>query len=529
MFNDNRPTKIEVSLSNEETAATPHQAAAASILLEDLTPLPGIAAINTKLDRFAANLEALARLDKLSVDNQLNCHEAIAGVYTSLQKLYQHEKEAASTLLEAKGERSDVMVEREVICKYSGRPRMHTRRKIGMFVDYWMEKRYITPDTSKPVSEYEEAMDVDTASKSRDSQYDQVLYSIEITAQSSSPELYPSIRVSTDWISDRILVPSSETTSPSALFTGGPSIDWQDPSPTYLSANDQNEDAMNIVGSQRSEQQKLPSARFVAKLDPPLVMPWNIANQILQTVGDAASADMDPLRTYETVLLEHSNISSTGMMGTGPAVTNTKIVTTPEGDKEHRNALFVPKQDFVYELKEIPFAHPRQIVSILPTLRQWACFGSLVRNTFVSSQPKLSSQTSQIPNRDGLAGKTERKQFSLAELLTPPESPDDMIIDEKGAGIVLSIDVSLATTPSPGLDIIFPLPNKQTDLASLNVSVLADADIVVTGQNLVGEQVGKSDNAGEELVRRVRDMGRALEITGDLGLWIEWLRRRYES
>lgn len=506
-----------------------HQAAAAAVLFQDLTPTPGVASINTRLDRFAANLQTLAQLDKLSLSS-VNCFEAISGIYTSLQKLYQHEKEAAIALLEAKSSYVELKAEREVICKKSGRPRMHTRRKIGLHLDYWMEKRHvISASASKAAAKDEGAMDIDSASKSQVDETEETIYSVEITTQSGSAELYPAVRISSKWIGERILVPSSETTSPSALFSGGPSVDWQDPPPTYVSATDSADDAMNIEGVQKTQQQKLPNARFVAKLQPPLVMPWGIANQILQTVGDTASADVDPLKTYETLLLERLNVSPTTILGTGPAATSNKTIFTPEGEKEHHNALFVPKQDFVYELKEIPFAHPRQIIAILPTLRQWACFGSLIRNTFVTSPSNQPTQVPKAVNGDGVVAKTERKQFSLAELLKPPESPDDMDTGEKSAEEMLPIDISLSTSPTPGLDIIFPLQNKQGHLASLNVGVLADADIVVTGQNLLDGQADESEDAKEEMGRKIREMGRAFEITGNVGLWIEWLRRKYGS
>ncbi|GAB7349996.1 hypothetical protein MBLNU459_g0677t2 [Dothideomycetes sp. NU459] len=528
-FNNNLATKIDVSFVSDDKDVTAHQAAAASVLLQDLTPPPGVAAINTKLDRFASNLQTLARLDKLSVADQLNCFEAITGVYTSLRKLYEHEKKAAVGGLEENPGDLHLRAEREVICKNSGRPRMHARQKIGLSLDYWMNKRNITAGSTP---RDDGAMDVDSASSPRDGNEESV-YSLELTVESSSPELYPALRVSSKWVGDRILIPSSETMSPSALLSGGPSIDWQDPPSSYLPADDQHADAMSIDGGQGARQQKLPGARFVAKLHPPLVMPWNVANQILQSVGSAPSTDTNPLGTYVTTLLEQSNVSSTPAVGTGPAATSITTVATPSGDMKHENALFVPKQDFVYNLREIPFAHPRQIIGVLPTLRQWACYGSLVRDTFVTSAPELG-QTSSLGNGLKDAVIAEQRQLSLDEILAASISSEEREETRSSdANQMLPMDMSLSTLATPGFDLIFPLHSKEVDLASLNVKVLADAEIVVTGQNLVGSaNAGPADKAEnqeeeEETTRKVREMGRALEIAGDVGTWIEWLKTQY--
>jgi hypothetical protein len=66
------------------------------ILTRNLQPLPGQNSINVTLERFAENLEKLVMLDKLGSPQHggVSCYNAIAGVYTSLQKLFEHEKKA---------------------------------------------------------------------------------------------------------------------------------------------------------------------------------------------------------------------------------------------------------------------------------------------------------------------------------------------------------------------------------------------------------------------------------------------------
>lgn len=513
-FKDNLPTHIDVSFFSEEASVTAHQAAAASVLLADLTPPPGIAAINTKLDRFAANLETLATLDKLSVAGQLNCFEAMTGVYESLKKLYEHEKKAAHTILQAKRGNTQLRAERYVLCKKSGRPQMHARSKIGLTLDYWMEKSNIYPVHSDAPKD-DSAMDVD--SKASQPTHDhETVFAIAITAEASSPDMYPSIRVSSSWIADRILKSAEETTDPTDLLSGTQSIDWQDPPPTYLSdTNHQGGDAMAIDSNPNTGGQKLPAARFIAKLNPPLAMPWTAANAILQSVGATNSmTDIPDLqRTYEMALLHKSSTANEVSLihkpppqTSGPTASTTIKVPTPDGSRvEHKNALFVPKQDFGYVLSQIPFAHPRQIVALLPVLRQWACLGSLLRGTFHKDDAGTATTTTQ----------TDQPTFSLADLLNSAKIAKD-------AGEAVSVDISLTTSPSPALEFVFPIAGVDGGLASISTGILADGQVVVTSQNVVG-------GSEEEQGKAARKMARALELVGDVGIWVEWVRKTYGS
>lgn len=76
---------------------------------------------------FSYNLQSLATTDRLSTPN-LNCFTAITGIYESLNKIFQHEKNSMGGELAA-------------LCSGNGRPQMHVREKIGLSVDYWSERR----------------------------------------------------------------------------------------------------------------------------------------------------------------------------------------------------------------------------------------------------------------------------------------------------------------------------------------------------------------------------------------------------
>ncbi|KAG9563430.1 hypothetical protein KCU71_g7669, partial [Aureobasidium melanogenum] len=504
-FKDNLPTHIDLSFSSQDQAVTAHQAAAASVLLQDLTPAPSTSAINTKLDRFAANLETLARLDKLSVYNQLNCFEAITGVYESLKKLYEHEKQAARTIVQAKRGHTESRAERHVLCKRSGRPQMHARRKIGLSLDYWMEKSNIYPAESAETTKDASAMDIDSQpSKPPSKEPDETIFALDITAEVGPPDPYSSIRVSSSWIADRILKSAEETTDPTDLLSGTQSIDWQDPAPTYLSDNSQdNSDAMAIDNNSSTGVQKLPAVRFAARLTPPLTMPWTAAAAILQSVGAASvmSDIPDMQRTYEGSLLQKPSdipLLNKPLQSSGPAASTIKTVLTPDGvNVQQKNALYVPKQDFGYVLTSIPFVHPRQVVALLPVLRQWAYLGSLLKGTFAKSESAVSSK--------------DESSFSLADLLSGTNI---------STGNAVAVDISLSTQPSPTLEFVFPVEGVEGGLASLSASVSADGQVVVLSQNV-------AKGSQEEQEKAARKMAKALELVGDIGVWVEWIRKVY--
>jgi hypothetical protein len=77
------------------------------------------------LSEFSDNLNRLYRTDKLSAN--LNCFTAITGIYQSLEKIYEYE-------------RDNMGGEVAALCFGNGRPQMHTRGKVGLSVDYWMER-----------------------------------------------------------------------------------------------------------------------------------------------------------------------------------------------------------------------------------------------------------------------------------------------------------------------------------------------------------------------------------------------------
>lgn len=230
-FVDNAPTRVKLDVQSSTEADQKHFAikaqeqSASNLLRNNLTPTSGQSRIALTLDKFAANLERLARLDKLE-GASFNCFEALAGVYASLKRLYDHEMKAAMTLFKSEGKAA-----MEVMCKKSGKPRWNAGNTVGLGIDYWTGRRFSPRQTVKTEMKGD-AMDVDSATQPGEGG-PQETYFLSIECESHPAQLYQSARITNDWLSEQIeKVPPDDPTG--VLTELLESLDWLEPPPTYL-------------------------------------------------------------------------------------------------------------------------------------------------------------------------------------------------------------------------------------------------------------------------------------------------------
>lgn len=516
-FKDDLPQDVEVLFNSRNEAVAEHEKTAGKVLLEDVklqqtkTASASAAAITSKLDRFAANLESLARIDRISSPH-LNCFEAIAGIYSSLKKLYEMEKQAAVAVFPSDAVNVELKASREVLCTRSGRPTMHSRGRIGLTLDYWMQQRHLISDSK--ISRDNDAMDIDSGDgleRILDNGTD--IFSLRIEAEPSSAELYPPLRVSDTWLPNSLELPPADSTE---------GIPWEDPPLTHLPSDMGGEGSTMAVDGD----QKLPDMRFVAKLDPPIVMPWQVAVHTLQSVGLPEPQLLALPPAYHVLLLQDGTSSSGDMAGNNkPVATAEQYVLVNSGgaefDARHVNSLYVPKPEFAYayKLEELPFSHPRQLVEVLPTLRQWAYTGSLLVDAFVPSVT-MSPHSSVSISQNRVVNST--KQLSLDDLLTPPATPEDT------SEHILPVDTTLAVSAlGAGLSFVFPTPSEEIPLAKITLQIGSNAHLTVTQPTQVPRGLSASpNNAVSTQTVEESMMCRALETCGDLGVWIEWMNRQ---
>jgi hypothetical protein len=364
---------VKVEYPTSAQSVKDHEASASAVLRNSLSIPPGHSNITLTLDKFSKNLDRLAQLDKLNgppTAQTFNCFDAIAGVYASLRKLYEHEKKAAMVLLKQTTDVEEA-AEREVLCKKSGRPIMNSRDEIGLKLDYWMQRRHVLSKhlrrKSSPNSDKDHDMDSDPPSELAASDVDD-MFSLTIECEASVPEMYPPARVSTAWISDQI-----EKSPDDLEHAFGPVLDWLDPLPTYLSRSEESQtNGMALNGAM----EKLPSIRFVAKMDPPLLLPLNTAVQLLGPLGVSQESLMHPelVSTFDSLLLHPNGPDATNSMSLNPAKKESRIdrtVLVPDSEEveksvRHSNSLFVPRAEYARYIREFPFDHPRQLIELLP-------------------------------------------------------------------------------------------------------------------------------------------------------------------
>lgn len=520
------------------------------ILKRSLRPLPGQSKINVTLERFAENLEKLLNLDKLGnpQNGGVSCYNAIAGVYTSLRKLFEHEKKMALAVMEANIPHRNQKAEREVLCKKSGRPRLNGGSCLGLSLEYWMDRRHIVRNRAQAPAQTEkgkEKMDINSQEPSAYPEDDDAevntMYSLTIECEASPSTLYNPIRISNEWISDKIEKPTDANDANVTIdniLLDRPSIDWQEPKPTYLEQTASTDEAMDLS----SAPGRLPNIRFVARFNPPLVVPLAVYIQLYESVG-IEPEDIQPT-TFVGLALRPGEIDP-GMMGATESTIELRssrsvLAVGADGNEtqqKHDMSLYLPKIEYSRTLESLPFSHPKYLIDMLPTLRQYALTTSLLKGAFYEKEQKITQQN-----------------VNVANPISPPLTPDGK------DGKAIQIDVNLSYIP-PAPRMIFYIPHPLTTSAStssaptlstaasllsnlhthvpestahpplrITLDVAPNGDLVVGEQNVIHDDGGLGDmdmglEQEEKRQKKVQRLARALDVCGEVGVWAEWVRR----
>jgi hypothetical protein len=483
-FMNDAVQKVALSFPDSPDIVTRHTEKAGNILLQDLRIGPKESTLTKSLDQFAANLERVAALDKLSGNPGLNCHEAVAGIYESLEKLHNWEIQRAKA--EPTHEKRDQgFLERVVMCTRSGRPVMHSRDRLGLSVDYWQNKRLITARGLK----HEE----------------QKTWSLLVEcAPLPSLTVFPPLRVSQDWISRKII----RENAPVDIFADAsqPQLDWQEPDSTIVPAKGDN------MGGIEGSKEKVLDVIFMAKFDPPLIVPYAMA----MTIYDSTNAPFDMYQTSTFDGLMFPNSSTDLVDGNASRTINSETtIHLPEREgvdsctRKHKNSLFIDKIGYGRTITELPFSHPQQLVAMLPSLRKYAFLSSLLLKTFGPGLKPTPSSTEPPTTISSLAD--EFFKFMSNEFLVTKVFQADLTLD-----VMLQIE-----SDKVRLRIVFPMCKGQADLM---VQIKLNGAVEIESENILKENTSSGDGKGKPLTRD--DLARALEICEDLGIWVEFMRRR---
>ncbi|KND89751.1 hypothetical protein TOPH_05641 [Tolypocladium ophioglossoides CBS 100239] len=486
-----------------------HMDAAGRILLQDLQLLPDQSPLTKTLDGFASNFERLASLDKLSIVPGLDCHEALAGIYVSLDRLHQWD---LSRLREEQGMagKSDTYLSNMAMCTRHGFPVMHARGKVGLALQYWKELRFVPPST--------DAMAVFSEKR-------EMVWSLLLGCAPIDGLGLPPVRVSENWISKDIIKeePSSMESS------GGVALDWLEPDNVSLLQSEDNKDAgMDLLHPDLSTT-RVPRVMFTVAFDPPVVLPQNDWSRLYMC------ANANP----PNIELSHRGSPPTFDSLLFPIPPGTKVDPSEPraisrrrdvcvfdearkpAVKQHHSTLFIYKPIYSQAVSEMPFSHPRQLIDMLPLLRQYAFLSTLLENSFGSKTRERPPTTAkggpnpdtepEKPKSSTTTGKDQLADFmgsSREPVARAPPEPEDET----------RLDVILWVHPSPHLQVVFPMGDATADIT---LKILEGGAVEIVEENILDAGAkGKRKEFTKE------NLGKVLEYMEDLGKWAEWIRTR---
>lgn len=503
--------KLDFSVSKE--SVTKYASKAEAILLDDLKLAPGQHPWTKSLDKFAANLERLAALDKLSVLDKdgkphLVTHDAVAGLYESLEKLHEWDVKRLheDAGLSAKG---DEYIRVVAMCERNGRPVMNERGHLGMCLDFWRERRLFIPRSEQAKEKRKSAR----------------TWGILIGCAQRDP-LYPApVRVSSEWLADGIELPA-----PDGLQE--PMLNWQQPPDCILPGDDSSQPhdgLMALAGP------KLPDIMFMAAFDPPVTLPFSVWIEMRHVTGAPVGDPPPYMPTFDSLIFPPGPDYNAAEPR---VITATKLVKAftkdmKQAPKTFENRLFIHKPVYGQALTELPFSHPSQLVAMLPILRQYAFLQILLDRAFSNGEdrPYASTKTKADKPAKVVIAKADEFNSWMSEVNKDAKAQESEQIgaDASDQGPV-KIDITLNAHPQPNpkLQIMFPYRGRP---AQITVDIERNGVVQVESCNIVDDEGRAVDETGSPVEGAAPNpawskerLGRRLMFFEDIGLWCEWIR-----
>ena len=401
------------------------------------------------LERFVRNLEQLAKMDQLGGE-QVSCFDAVDGVFKSLQRIYEWEVSVAR-------KEKSLGAEDEAMCNHSGRPQMHAGRRIGLALQYWRDRRLVSESSNTS-----EAMTLDDAPTEKELDDDGAnVWSILVECEACSATLYDPIRLSEQWVSKDVERPANQELDSEHISIDR--IDWLD------------------VKDLGFGEGKTPDVRFLARFEPPVLVPLQLAMQIHESVNSPVDQNTVLPTTYEALLF--ADIDAQVPMLTTPRMFEQTLPSHgPKKSQKYGFTLFNQSQDFAQSITEIPFKHPMQIVSLLPTLRQWVLVGTLLRRSFTPHPLEQSSAEADAEANGGNPSENNNNNTNppptfqtledeLTAFLSSPSPTPSSATHPSTVDKPLPVEISFITSPLPRFTVHFHNPKYGHKLASVAFAI----------------------------------------------------------
>ncbi|OAA57671.1 Mediator complex, subunit Med1 [Cordyceps fumosorosea ARSEF 2679] len=508
VLDNNIVQNATLSYHGNADSVTKHIDAASQILLKDLQLSSGQSPLTKTLERFAINFERLARLDKLSIVPGLDCHEALSSMHSSLGRLYGWDLEQLRRTMTG---RPDSLIESSAMCTRHGRPVMHERGQVGLALQYWKERRFIAPRAGQEASAQNK------------------VWSMLLGCAAIDGVGLPPVRVSENWISKDIV---KQDDMSGAL---SPPLDWQEPDNVSLPQNDENKDAgMDMLQADLSTT-RVPRVMFTATFDPPIILPQSEWSRFYAIVG-LEPPMMTMINEFNRQPPTFDQLFFPVMPGTKQDISEPRTIVRRHQvpmintyndslTRTHKNSLFIYKPIYSQELSELPFGHPRQLIEMLPVLRQYAFLSTLLESSFGRKDESTAESGGNHKAEENEAEQSDSSTMKdqLAEFMNLDKSDA-----KSNAGMPvsvpadLSLDVILWVHPSPHMQVVFPM---RDTTANITLSILEGGLVQIIHENVIGEEPGPVKEINGSNVTR-EQLAKVLEHLEDLSKWAEWIRSR---
>ena len=501
--------------------------------------LVGHDGIYVEIEGFIHNLSRLARIDQLG-RGKVSCFEALEGVGNSLIRLWELElaKEQDTTTKRA-------VAELTVLCERSGRPLSHLNNALGWRLDYWLNHRLVVE------TEIDNNLSSDITKDS---------FSLLIDCEAFDATQYPPIRTSQAWLS---------TTVSDAISDPTLSI-WDEPPPTFIPGT-QIENVPDVLNLGVATTGTQPDVRFIAKLKPATILPLDAALEILTHLNQTLMQNQST--TYLGLLFPNVFGLQNGTKE-GKITFQRSVISLDSVENKHnanqKHVVFVRPDSWAQSISEVPFSHPRQLIDILPYLRQWAFFGRFLHRSFGGDVDNPASSLQALPlvasSADATANKLNSKR--PAHLSNPvngyrmnyqqyePESDTDSEEDQhitSGASQVMAPPQALATQVSTGqqqargasettietsftytsiarrvdmvITMVVPVDGGDTCTCVFNLKIHLNAKLEVDSDIVGrGDQIKRILDSEVKIEYFRKRLERTIRITEDIGATSAWLQ-----
>ncbi|KAL7799061.1 mediator of RNA polymerase II transcription subunit 1 domain-containing protein [Trichoderma ceciliae] len=530
VLDNNIVQNVSLAYHGSAASVSKHMEAASQILLTDLKLGPHQSPLTKTLDKFASNFGHIANLDKLSVIPGLDCHEALAGIFSSLERLHQWDVLNLRKEPEMEG-KSEQYLSLAALCTRHGYPVMHARNRVGLALQYWKELRFVPPSGDEMAS----------FSDSEEKVWSLLLACAPIEALGLSP-----VRVSEDWISKDVVKLDHEQQDLALDPTNLSILDWQEPDNVSLPSSDENKN--NSMEALQLDLSTVPQVTFTVTFDPPVILPQNDCIRLYSYVtatppNPSPSSDFGqrppPPPTFDDLFFP---ILAGSRQDPSESRTITRLRDVRVFDqhgksfiRSHHNTLFIYKPIYSQEVTGMSFSHPRQLIDMLPLLRQFAFLSTLLNSSFGS---KTKEDLSKPSRASSAPAATKTVKDELAAFMASSDDEGQEVGEEEGqrvkqeaerktkgnsgeggTGKDMDMDVILWVHPSPYLQIVFPVKESTIDIT---LRILEGGVVEIVNENVVEQQEAK----GKAKSLNRQDLGKALERLEDLCKWAEWIRTR---